>query len=169
MAVYKQYQVTFVNKSKEAEELFHLADRTRIIIVDGVTNMNDARTKALDMLYPEVRYLVGFQTKAQVAQDWRIVKTVNVTRASSAQQAKNAAKTAKRKAKRAKRTANGAAVDTKTVKTTTRADIEAKLAKLDALANDPAATAGEREQAMRTAANMRTKYACILRNDLKVA
>ena len=36
MAVYKQYQVTFVNKSKEAEELFHLADRTRIIIVDGV-------------------------------------------------------------------------------------------------------------------------------------
>lgn len=164
MPVMKQYEVTFVNVNKEAAELFHIADRTRIIIVDGVTNMQDARVKALDMLYPEVRYVVGFQTKAQVAQDWRIVSTRNVTRASSAQQAKNAAQQAKRRAKRAKRkeaTIGGKPVDTG-VKTTTRDTVAAKLEKLETLANDAAATAAERTQAARTAANMREKYATIL-------
>lgn len=171
MAVMKQYQVKFVNVSAEARDVYHipLAQRTKIIIVDGVTNMQDARLKALDMLYPEVKYMVGFQTKAQVAQDWRIVETKNVTRASSAQQQSAKAKAAKRKVKRAKRTVNGQAADTTTVKTVKRADIEEKLSKLDALANDPAATESERTQAAKTAANMRTKYAAILQNDIRVA
>lgn len=171
MAVYKQYEVTFVNKSKEAVELFKLPERTRIIIVDGVTNMNDARVKALDMLYPEVKFAVGFQTKAQVAQDWRIVKTRNVTRASSAQQAKASAQQAKRKAKRAKRsnpTINGATVDT-SCKTVSRADVEAKLAKLQARMDDAATTEAERKLAADAIASIRNKYASILRNELKVA
>lgn len=171
MSVMKQYEVTFVNVSKEAAELYHIPDRTRIIIVDGVTNMQDARVRALDILYPEVKYAVGFQTKAQVAQDWRIVKTRNVTRASSAQQKSDAAKAAKRKEKRNKRkqpTVNGKTVDT-SVKTVTRADVLAKLAKLDALANNPASTEGERVRAIKAAEEIRVKYAAILRNDLKVA
>lgn len=169
MAVLKQYQVKFVNVSAEARDLFHIAERTKIIIVDGVTNMQDARLKALDLLYPEVKYMVGFQTKAQVAQDWRIVETKNVTRASSAQQQSAKAKAAKRRQKRAKRTVNGQEVDTTTVKTVKRTDIEAKLAKLDALANDTAASDAERAQAAKTAAHMREKYAAILQNNIRVA